>query len=88
MEAMSTATPVIATDAGGVPELIDHGIDGYLVAPRDPRLLSEAIRMIAFRPELAQAFASAGRRKIETSFKSDRSALELKRLLTRCLKAD
>ena len=36
MEALSCATPVVGTNRGGVPELIDHGIDGYLVSPETP----------------------------------------------------
>ena len=87
---MSSATPLIATNAGGVPELIDHGIDGYLVAPSDPHLLSEAIKMIALKPELAKALAKAGRRKVEKFFRSEVSAVELSDLLSRYvnLKAD
>jgi N-acetyl-alpha-D-glucosaminyl L-malate synthase BshA len=35
LEAMACEVPVIATNVGGVPEVIRHGVDGYLVAPRD-----------------------------------------------------
>ncbi len=31
IEAMSVGTPVIASKIGGIPEIIEHGIDGYLV---------------------------------------------------------
>jgi len=35
LEAMACEVPVIATDAGGLPEVVENGVDGYLVAPRD-----------------------------------------------------
>lgn len=35
LEAMACEVPVIATNVGGVPEVVTHGLDGYLVAPRD-----------------------------------------------------
>ena len=81
MEAMSCETPVIATNLGGVPELVDHGVDGYLVAPHDPNALAEAIKHLAQNTLLAKQFSASGRRKIEQQFKSDRSAQVLKDLL-------
>ena len=81
MEALSCETPVIATNLGGVPELIDHQVDGYLVSPQDPKELAEAIKYLARNPPLAKRFSASGRRKVEQHFNSNLSAQELKRLL-------
>jgi colanic acid/amylovoran biosynthesis glycosyltransferase len=81
MEALSCGLPVVATNLGGVPELISHGADGHLVSPQNPRVLADAIRRVATDPTMAKAYSDAGRSKIEESFKSDISALELKRLI-------
>lgn len=81
MEALSCEVPVIATNLGGVTELVDDGVDGYLVPPKDPNLLAEAIQRIARDPALAQTLSTAGRSKIKERFSSKVSAAEIKRLL-------
>ncbi|GAB4186234.1 MAG: glycosyltransferase family 4 protein [Calditrichia bacterium] len=43
LEAMATGTPVISTNVGGMPELIKHKINGYLINPESPREIYDAI---------------------------------------------
>jgi colanic acid/amylovoran biosynthesis glycosyltransferase len=81
MEAMSCGTPVVATNRGGVPEMIEHSVDGYLVPPQDPTALAEAIKHVVQDPPLAKQFSASARTKIQTRFNSDISALEMKRML-------
>ncbi|MEO5725695.1 MAG: exopolysaccharide biosynthesis GT4 family glycosyltransferase EpsE, partial [Byssovorax sp.] len=47
MEAMAMRTPVVVTGAGGVPELVDDGVDGILVQPERPAELAEKIEAVA-----------------------------------------
>jgi colanic acid/amylovoran biosynthesis glycosyltransferase len=55
MEAMASGLPVIATRLAGVPEMIDSGVDGWLVAPRDPVALAEIMeRLLIDRVESAR----------------------------------
>lgn len=74
MEAMAMQMPVVVTRAGGVPELVDDGVDGILVDAESAPALAEGLMKIARDPELAKRLAIAGRQKVEKSFQSDQSA--------------
>lgn len=60
-EAMATGKPVIGARAGGIPEIIDDGVTGYLVPPRDPAALAEKLVELARSPELRARMGRAGR---------------------------
>jgi colanic acid/amylovoran biosynthesis glycosyltransferase len=68
MEAMAMEVPCVSTRITGIPELIESGVEGLLVAPSDVQGLAEAIRSLwedaAWRKELALA----GRRKVVRAF--------------------
>jgi colanic acid/amylovoran biosynthesis glycosyltransferase len=74
MEAMAMELPVVATRAGGVPEMIRDGLEGVLVPPAMPQLLADAIEGIAHDPALASRLGSAARKRIEERFSHRRSA--------------
>lgn len=61
VEALAVGAPVIATRVGGVPEIVDNGVNGLLVAPGDPEALVDAIRRffgdLALRERLRVAAA-------------------------------
>jgi glycosyltransferase involved in cell wall biosynthesis len=50
-EAMASGLPIVGSTVGGVPELVEHGRNGYLVPPREPIALAAAIRLLADNPE-------------------------------------
>ena len=58
--------PVIATDVGGVGELIENGFNGRLVAPGDPQGLAGAVA--AGDPEAARAMAEHAYEKVRGSY--------------------
>ncbi|MGC8632859.1 MAG: glycosyltransferase [Thermoprotei archaeon] len=61
LEAMSSGLPVIATRAGGLPELVKDGLNGYLVEPGDPEGLAAAMLRLDDR-ELAASMGAESRR--------------------------
>jgi glycosyltransferase involved in cell wall biosynthesis len=82
MEAMSMGLASVATDAGGVREIMTHERDGLLVPPKDPAALAEALRRLAEDEALRQRLAAAGRRTVVERFDSRHSAGKLFERLT------
>ena len=68
IEAMALGVPVIATNVGGPPEIIQDGREGYLVAPREPEAWARAIRRLLESPERGFEMGRAGRRRVEEAF--------------------
>jgi glycosyltransferase involved in cell wall biosynthesis len=68
LEAMATALPVISTEVGGVPELIENNAQGYLIKPQDVKGLVAKIKLYIDRPELIALHGFSGRKKVEKSF--------------------
>lgn len=64
LEAMAAQLPVIATDVGGSRELVRNGETGYLVPPRDPQALADAILRLWEEQELAKQMAIAAQEQI------------------------
>jgi glycosyltransferase involved in cell wall biosynthesis len=69
-EAMALGKPVIATAAGGNPELVEDERSGILVPVKDPAAAAEAIVRIATDRALADRLARAGRERVEAGFSS------------------
>jgi glycosyltransferase involved in cell wall biosynthesis len=57
--------PVVATTVGGLPAMVDHGLTGYLVPPRDVNALAEAIVLLMQNDEMRRQFGENGRRKVD-----------------------
>jgi N-acetyl-alpha-D-glucosaminyl L-malate synthase BshA len=61
LEAMAAATPVVSTAVGGVPEVIDHGLTGYLTPADDQGAFAERLGSLLRNPEQAAAMGQAAR---------------------------
>lgn len=68
LEAMASALPVVATNVGGVPEVVADGETGTLVAPSDADALAEALARYVTDPALRQRHGRAGRARVEAHF--------------------
>lgn len=71
LEAMASRVPVVATRVGGNPELIEDGISGILVPPRDPIQLAEAIQKLLGDLTLRRRLSARAREVVEQKFSED-----------------
>lgn len=76
MEAMAKGVSVLATNVGGISELVEHNINGYLVLPSFPTQMAKAIEKLA-NPKLRYRLALQGRRKVELEFNAHTIAHEV-----------
>lgn len=70
-EAMALGKPVVASAIGGNPELVEDGVSGLVVPPRDPAALAAAVRRLLTEPALAGALGEAGRRRVVEGFSAE-----------------
>ena len=82
VEAMASEVPVVSTRISGIPELIEDGVDGLLVEPRNSDALSAAIKRLLDDPALAARLARAGRQKVERQFDITVNCTRLVALMT------
>ena len=67
-EAMACSRPVVATRAGGIPEIVEDGASGYLVRRRLPTEAADRILRLLADPELRDKMGECGRRAVESRF--------------------
>jgi sugar transferase (PEP-CTERM/EpsH1 system associated) len=71
LEAMATGLPIIATNVGGNPELVEDGINGYLVPCNEPEKLAEYIVKLAISSSMRSSMGKASLNKISEKFNWD-----------------
>jgi glycosyltransferase involved in cell wall biosynthesis len=85
LEAMASACAVVATNVGGLPEIIEAGVSGLLVSPRDPEALGRAITHLIETPELRTQLGLAARARVEQKFTWEQVAGETTRAYERAV---
>ena len=85
MEALAAGVPVVTTQIAGVGELVESGINGYLVPPGNPHLLAERIGSLLSDPALRNQFGAAGRVKVAQEFDIQQEAAWLCQIMTAAL---
>ncbi|PLX44071.1 MAG: hypothetical protein C0609_06405, partial [Deltaproteobacteria bacterium] len=80
LEAFSYGKPVVATAVGGVPELVEDGVNGILVPPGEPRALAEAVQALVVSPDLMEEYGKAGRTRVSEEFSFKEQTVKLERI--------
>ena len=88
LEAMATGTPVVATGVGGVPEVIDEGVSGYLSEAEDLHGYADRLRAMLLDRELAARFGANARGVAVDRFHRSRIIGQYEDLYRRLLAAD
>ena len=74
LEAMAHGLPVVAPDVGGMREILDDGVHGFLVKDRDPRSFAERCMLIYRNDALRQRMGLAAKERIQAVFSNGRMA--------------
>jgi glycosyltransferase involved in cell wall biosynthesis len=84
LQAQAMARPVVATTIGGIPEVVEDGVTGLLVPPRDDAALAEKISAILDDSALADRLRHAGRAQIEARYSLDAMGEQLLAIYEAC----
>lgn len=77
LDAMASRLPVVATTAGGIPEIVTDGESGLLVPPQDPEALAQAILRLYNDRELAARFGQRGYEVVHQRFSAEAMAKKI-----------
>lgn len=84
LEAMAAGKPVIATNVGGIPEMIDDGVTGLLVPPADEQALAGALGCLLTNSALSARLGSAGRQRVAERFTQDQQLRAVTEIVGSC----
>ncbi|HEX3595282.1 MAG TPA: glycosyltransferase [Polyangiaceae bacterium] len=82
LEAMAMGLPVVSTAVGGIPDLVEHRVTGFLLPSGDVARLSRQLAMLANDYTLSRQVGEAGRRQVLARYSLDRMANEYEALYT------
>lgn len=85
-EAMAMGLPVISTFHGGIPELVDDEISGFLVPERNPEAIAEKLRLLIENPQFWETMGSAGRARVTEKYDTEKLNDELVSVYQQVLK--
>ena len=86
LEAMASGLPVIATEVGGLPEVVENGRTGLLVPSRNADVLANALSLLLSDEEIRAAFGREGTMRARHCYSNSRMVREYEQIFERLLK--
>ena len=80
LEAMAAGLPVVATRVGGLPEVVEDGVTGFLVPPGDVDAMQSVLAKLAGDPALAARLGAAGQAHVQAHFTVQQMVRQVERL--------
>ena len=77
VEAMASGTPVVASKSGGCVEIIENGVDGFLVEPGDTDEMAQAVETLLRNKGISDEFSKRGKEKVFREFSLEKTSGEL-----------
>jgi glycosyltransferase involved in cell wall biosynthesis len=68
LEGMACATPAICTDVASMPEIVEHGVTGFVVPPNDPVAMRATLELLQKAPEMVAGMGQESRRRVVKDF--------------------
>jgi len=87
LEAMAAGVPVVSTEVGGIPEVIEDGVNGCLVPPGAPESLAKRVDEILGDPARGAELAAKARETVRTRFTAERMIRETEKIYEEVLSA-
>lgn len=88
LEAMKNKLPIIATNVGGIPEIITNGHEGILIPKKNPKILANSIKIILENSELRKQFIHNAYKKVENQYSIEKYAHSMFNLYSDILQKD
>ncbi len=74
LEAMASGVPVIASEVGGIPEIVEHGKTGYLIPPKDSEAIADAVKHVLHNKEEIRIITDNAQKMILENFDRRKNA--------------
>jgi glycosyltransferase involved in cell wall biosynthesis len=88
LEGMACGKPVICTNVGGTSQIVEDGVSGFMVPPRDPAQLADRVITLLTRRDLAQQMGEAGKRRVESEFNLPGSVAAIEKFIEQLVREE